>query len=76
MEGKKQRQGPHSPGAEYGSNGNGSNYTQSRPWTHAWRRWSRLVCPEQMTAHQAVAVAMIQAGISETPEQALRMLRG
>jgi len=40
----------------------------------AWQRWARRVAADRLTARQAMAVALIQAGIARTPEAALRVL--
>lgn len=49
-------------------------YTPPRPPNHAWQRWSRCADIERLTARQAFIAALIQSGVVETPEAALRLL--
>ncbi|HET8700988.1 MAG TPA: hypothetical protein VFL97_04905 [Nitrococcus sp.] len=68
------RCGRKRPGGNWGVKDNNSMLNEYT--TSAWQRLARLVRPEQLTARQALAVALIQCGIVATPEAALRLLDG
>lgn len=46
----------------------------TREYCTAWRRWAHKADVRYLTERQALAVALVQAGIAPTPEAALRPL--
>ena len=49
---------------------------QFTPRLSPWREWARTVDAAHLTAHQRVAVALIQSGVADSPEHGLALLEG